>query len=292
MRLLEAAGMTGSRHALASWRACRDTRSAYNRRMSSLSRLLSPSTRSVPMQRETLRIRLDDGREIEVTRVRDPRARRIRLSVSERGARLTLPLRASLTAGDAFLREHRDWLATQLAEHGSALPLRRDTTTALPLRDASHAVHWEQGRYSHAQLRDDGTIVFAAPAQAGPDALRRALREFYEAQARADIARWMPTYLAGLPRPPSRVRLKVMSSQWGSLAPDGTLTLDLALVLGQPAAFEYVLVHELCHLIHADHSRAFWREVEARCPDWRHARDYFRDHGRRLKGDLHALLNA
>lgn len=244
------------------------------------------------MQRETLRIRLEDGREIEVTRVRDPRARRIRLSVSERGARLTLPLRASLKAGDAFLHEHRGWLAAQLADHGDARPLDRAATTGLPLREACCPVRWETGRYSHAQLRDDGTIVFAAPAQAGPDALRRALREFYEAQARADIARWMPAYLAGLPRPPSRVRLKVMSSQWGSLAPDGTLTLDLALVLGRSSAFEYVLVHELCHLIHADHSRAFWREVETRCPDWREARDYFREHGRRLKGELHALLTG
>ena len=67
-----------------------------------------------------------------------------------------------------------------------------------------------------------------------------------------------------LPRAPSRLRLRMMSSQWGSLAPDGTLVLDLALVLGRAAAFEYVLVHELCHLIHADHSRrsgARWRRV-------------------------------
>jgi predicted metal-dependent hydrolase len=82
----------------------------------------------------------------------------------------------------------------------------------------------------------------------------------------------------------------VLSSQWGSLAPDGTLTLDLALVLGRPSAFEYVLVHELCHLIHADHSPRFWREVEARCPDWKDARDYFHADGRRLKAALHALL--
>ncbi len=259
--------------------------------MPSPSRLLSPSARSATLLRDTLRVRLDDGREIEVARVRDPRARRIRLSVSERGARLTLPMRTSLVAGDAFLQQHRAWLTAQLAEHGDAQPLLRDATTHLPLRGVRLPVRWRRGRYSHVQLDGDG-IVFDAPDQAGPAALRRALREFYEAQARADIARWMPGYLAGLPRTPSRVRLKVMSSQWGSLAPDGTLTLDLALLLGAPSAFEYVLVHELCHLLHADHSPAFWREVEARCPDWRVSRDYFRAQGRRLKGDLHALLSA
>ncbi|MCD9029106.1 M48 family metallopeptidase [Luteimonas sp. BDR2-5] len=257
--------------------------------MPSLSRLLSPSTKSPSTLRDTLSLQLDDGRDIEVLRVRDPRARRIRLSVSERGARLTLPLRASLVAGDRFLQQHRDWLAEQLAAHGQAPPLRRDTTTALPLRGALLPVRWHCGRFSHVQLAGDG-LDFHAPERAGPAALQRALRDFYEAQARSDIGRWLPGYLPGLPRPPSRIRLKVMSSQWGSLAPDGTLTLDLALLLGRPEAFEYVLVHELCHLIHADHSRGFWREVEQRCPRWREARDYFHAEGRQLKASLHALL--
>ncbi|WP_157723039.1 YgjP-like metallopeptidase domain-containing protein, partial [Stenotrophomonas pictorum] len=108
---------------------------------------------------------------------------------------------------------------------------------------------------------------------------------------RADVGRWLPAYLPGLPRAPSRLRLKVMSSQWGSLAPDGSMALDLALILGRPSAFEYVLVHELCHLLQANHSPAFWVEVEARFPHWRQERDYFHAEGRRLKATLRMLLS-
>lgn len=255
---------------------------------------LSPPSQKAParLQRDSIPFVLADGRRIDVLRVRDPRARRIKLSVGERGARLTLPPRASLVAGDRFLHEHRDWLAEQLlAMGGAATPLARGEPGAVPLRDARLPVRWSEGRITRAWL-DGESVEIQSPAQAGPAAITRALRDFYEAQARADVGRWLPAYLHGLPRPPSRIRIKAMSSQWGSLAPDGTLSLDLSLVLGAPAAFEYVLVHELCHLVHADHSRAFWREVEARCPEWRTARDYFHAHGRRLKGDLHALLSG
>ncbi len=262
--------------------------------MRSLFRLLSP-TRAAPatprIQRDTIQFSLENGRCIEVLRVRDPRARRVKLSVDERGARLSMPLRASLVAAERFLHEHRDWLATQLAVHaqGGAC-LQRDVTAALPLRGVMQPLRWTAGRATRLDIDTDGSLLFMTPAHAGDTALQRGLRDFYEAQARADVGRWLPAYLKELPRAPRRVVFRRTTSQWGSLAPDGSLSLDLALVLARPSAFEYVLVHELCHLLHADHSRRFWAEVEARCPGWHAERDYFRVHGRQLKGQLRALL--
>jgi len=262
--------------------------------MRSLFRLLT-TARTEPkpaIQRDSIGFVLADGRRIDVLRVRDPRARRIKLSVDERGARLSLPLRASLLAGERFLFEHRDWLTAQFAAqaHAGIEPVRRDATNELPLRGEMLPLRWESSRASRLELDGDGSaLLFRAPASAGDPALQRALRDFYEAQGRADVGRWLPKYLSGLPRAPRRIVFKRTSSQWGSLAPDGTLMLDLALVLARPSAFEYVLVHELCHLLHADHSRRFWREVEARFPAWRGERDYFHAEGRRLKGTLRAL---
>lgn len=255
-------------------------------------RLLAPRARSVGrVEREAVEFTLPDGRLIEMTRVRDPRARRLRLSVDERGARLTLPPRSSLVAAERFALEHGSWLAEQIDRYTiDALPtLIKGETVALPLRGDSLPVEWREGRFTRLQAEADGHLLFIANPRAGDPALRRALRDFYEAQARADVGRWLPRYLSGLPCAPRRVRLKVMSSQWGSLAPDGTMALDLGLVLARPSAFEYVLVHELCHLVHADHSHAFWREVEARFPDWRAERDYFHAEGRRLKAMMRAL---
>ena len=258
--------------------------------MPSLFRLLAPKPRTI--ERESLELELPDGRTINLQRVRDPRARRLRLSVDERGARLTMPLRASLANGERFVAEHGDWLTKQLARFQlDGVPaLERDVSAQMPLRGAMLPLQWQQGRFARLQYESDvEAFVFTLPAKAGDSTVRRVVRDFYEAQARVDVGRWLPRLLADLPRAPRRITFKMMSSQWGSLAPDGSMALDLSLVLARPSAFEYVLVHELCHLIRADHSRAFWREVELRFPHWREERDYFHAEGRRLKATLRAL---
>jgi predicted metal-dependent hydrolase len=261
-----------------------------------LRRFLDPAARAAPRSvdadRVTLQVVLPDGREVPVLRVRDARARRIKLLVSERGARLTVPPRASMREAERFLAEHLSWLAQQLERRAPPPPLAPfefGADAALPLRGERVPLAWDQGRVLRV-VRSDAGIAITHPAQARAASLRRAIKEFYVAEARRDLGRWMPKYLPTLPRAPRLLRLRPLRSLWGSLSPDDALSLDLALVLGPPAAFEYVLVHELCHLIHPNHSRAFWREVERRCPDWRAQRAWFRGEGLDLKAELARLV--
>src|SRR5688500_15450189 len=116
--------------------------------MSRLFRLLAPPPRAI--ERDSFPLRLDDGRTIEVARVRHPRARRLRLSVDERGARLTLPPRASLASGERFAAEQRGWVAAQLARFApaAAVGLVPGETAFLPLRGGLLPVEWRIGRYA------------------------------------------------------------------------------------------------------------------------------------------------
>ena len=258
-----------------------------------LRRLIAPPRAQPVSGSETITLRLPDGNELPVLRVRHPRARRIKVSVSERGVRLTLPMRASLRAADAFLLEHRDWIAAQLPRWKAAqdvAPFGFDTES-IPLRGESIPLTWREGRYARV-LREDDRVVIQLPPCAGIASAQRALREFYLVEARADVARWLPKYLADLPRPPSALRIRPLASLWGSLSARDALSLDLAMVLGRPSAFEYVLVHELCHLLHRNHSRTFWRAVEARWPQWREERTYLHADGAVLKAGMRRLIAA
>ncbi len=65
----------------------------------------------------------------------------------------------------------------------------------LPLR-------WQEGRYARLEIDAHGACV-QWPTRGGDATLRRLLREFYEAQTRADVGRWLPKYLPTLPRAPA-----------------------------------------------------------------------------------------
>jgi hypothetical protein len=267
--------------------------------------LFGASPDAAPARESTrLDVMLADGASVPLLRVRDRRARRLRLTVSERGVRLTVPWRVSERVASAFVHDHLEWIATQwrrLRDPRPPVDWAFGAVARLPFAGADWPVEWVDARSARIErvAPDDGgsddagpgRLRIHAPCGASAAALRRALLDFYGVEARAAVHRWLPAYLPGLPRPPRAFRVRALSSLWGSLAPDGTVSLDLALVLAPPSAFEYVLVHELCHLIHANHSPAFWREVEARCPDWRSSRALLRsDAGLGVKAALRALV--
>jgi predicted metal-dependent hydrolase len=69
-----------------------------------------------------------------------------------------------------------------------------------------------------------------------------------------------------VPRP--FIKIMKMKKRWGSLTKNGMLTLNLELIKTPKECVEYVLVHELCHLLHHDHSPEFYRLLDRSLPDW------------------------
>lgn len=70
-------------------------------------------------------------------------------------------------------------------------------------------------------------------------------------------------------RPP---RLRFTQSQWGSCSPRGVICLNTALLFLPPSVLKYIIVHELAHTVHRNHSRAYWREVSWAMPSYEKAK--------------------
>jgi predicted metal-dependent hydrolase len=77
----------------------------------------------------------------------------------------------------------------------------------------------------------------------------------------------------------TRIAIRDTRSRWGSCSSRGALSFTWRLALAPRHILDYVVVHELCHLVHMDHSKRFWSLVERVRPDFRAERDWLNDHG-------------
>ncbi|MCI9014102.1 MAG: M48 family metallopeptidase [Lachnospiraceae bacterium] len=114
------------------------------------------------------------------------------------------------------------------------------------------------------------------------DTQRAALTQRYIAAAREYFPKRAAHFQQFTGGTYSRITIRDQKTRWGSCSARGTLSFNWRLMLAPPAILDYVVVHELCHLTHMNHSPAFWQAVEAVCPDYRDSRRWLKEHGQEL----------
>lgn len=75
------------------------------------------------------------------------------------------------------------------------------------------------------------------------------------------------------------ITIRNQKTRWGSCSSTGNLNFNCLLMLAPDEVINYVVIHELCHLIEMNHSEAFWRQVEYVMPDYKEQRQWLKEHG-------------
>ena len=83
------------------------------------------------------------------------------------------------------------------------------------------------------------------------------------------------------------ITIRDQKSRWGSCSSRGTLSFNYRLMFAPPNVLDYVVVHELCHLTHMNHSKDFWHMVEHIMPDYKIYKSWLREHGQELSLENH-----
>lgn len=83
------------------------------------------------------------------------------------------------------------------------------------------------------------------------------------------------------------VTVRDQKTRWGSCSSRGTLSFNYRLIFAPPAILDYVVVHELCHLTHMNHSEDFWSMVAGVMPEYKEYRRWLREHGGELTLENH-----
>ena len=211
--------------------------------------------------------------------VRHRAARRMTIRVGPGGVRVTVPARARRADVEAFLGANRSWVADRLAEIPAAPPLADGARLALLDGGLTLAVAGRAGGGGRADRRDGRLVV--RPAADG--SLERPVERWYRRTALAELDARSRAVASDLGREVVHVAVRDPRSRWGSCTATGRLSFSWRLLLAPEDVLDYVVAHEVCHMVQADHSRAFWRLLEEVRPGHDGARRWLRENGERLR---------
>ena len=201
--------------------------------------------------------------DIPITMLRK-RVKYLRLRVVRPGVVvLNVPWYCPLATAKAFA----DSQATWLRQHYVAAPALRPTTVRCLGQTIPVSYQLARVRSVH---RDADQLVVSLRPQDHEHLLPRLLQRWYHDQLHDVLAVMVPHWQRTMQTPALTWRIRSMRSRWGSCAPrSGMVTFATGLVHYPHAAIEYVVIHELAHLFHPNHSAAFWDCVTRYCPQWR-----------------------
>lgn len=123
--------------------------------------------------------------------------------------------------------------------------------------------------------------VFYLAEASQPDA-RAIFEKWYKKAARQLFEKRVHYYAKKHGFQVAKIKLSSAKTRWGSCSSKGNINLVWRLVMAPLEIVDYVIVHELCHLREANHSKRFWAEVEAILPDYRLHRRWLRENAHQL----------
>lgn len=206
------------------------------------------------------------------------RARRIALRVRTggRGVELVLPRGVPKKLGLGFLARKRGWIAAQLDALPQPVPFAEGAT--IPVFGVPHRIRRDGD--PEAPPRAPRVAIAAGEIRVrGDDAgIARLVRGHLIMLARSELAGRARACAARLGREVRRVGVRDTRSRWGSCSAAGNLSFCWRLVLAPHSVIDYVVAHEVAHLVEMNHGPRFWQLVDSLHPGRAAARGWLREH--------------
>jgi len=206
------------------------------------------------------------------------RARRLTVRVFHSGrVEVVVPSRTSRSAVERFLERHRLWIEKKRAEaRKNAVPPEPFPPPHIDLAGAGESwrLHYAGGS-GRLRLKAVGPGLLSLSGQSLSEnpsdtrAVQNALRRWLCARAAEVLGPMLEACAREMELPYRRIAIRRQRTRWGSCSTRGTISLNCCLLFQRPEVVRYLLVHELAHVRHMNHSARFWELVARYCPDCR-----------------------
>ena len=214
------------------------------------------------------------------------RARRLAVRVHRTGrVEVVVPPRTSRAAVSAFLTQHRSWIETR---REAALRLKPPEVPFPPGEIRFPAVYetWRvhlAGGTGRLRIRESADELLVIAGDAGePQQVKESLRRWLMDRAQVVLGDHLADCAREFGFTYQRLSIRRQRTRWGSCSVKGTISLNCCILFQPPEVLRYLLLHELSHTRHMNHSRAFWDCVGRCCPDYRNLDRQLLDGWRRV----------
>lgn len=217
------------------------------------------------------------GRAVPLRFRRVASARRLilRIDRDNDGAVITLPPRVSQAEGEALVREKADWVLSRLKNLPPRVPF--ESGQSAPYLGDDHLIrHRPDAR--GAVWREDTEIHVAGK----PEHVSRRVADWFKREARREIVALADTRSAQLEKPYGRISIRDTRSRWGSCSSSENLNFCWRLIMAPYWVLDYVVAHEVAHLLHRNHGPQFWHAVEGLTGQTEQAKDWLARNGEGL----------
>lgn len=199
------------------------------------------------------------------------RARRLAVRVyPDARVEVVVPPRARPREVESFLAAQREWIESKRAQalrNRPAPEVFPPASVPLRLTNEDLRLHLAGGTGRLRVAEKDGLLRVSGAFT--PASLRAALLRWLLPAARARLEPRLAALAASTGVAYERLSIRRQRSRWGSCSLRGTISLNACLVFQRPEVVDYLIVHELMHVNHMNHSKRFWQAVERHCADWR-----------------------
>jgi predicted metal-dependent hydrolase len=201
------------------------------------------------------------------------RARRLSVRVYPGGrVEVVVPPGASPAAVQKFIGTHRQWIHRRIEDLSTAAATdqSRPASIKLPAIGRHYAVEYEHSGEDTARVRIAGENLLVVSGPLHNDrAIAAALRSWLVDLAHGQLGNELAKVAAEPGFRYARAQIRRQRTRWGSCSASGTISLNVCLLFLRPQVVRYLLLHELCHTRHMNHSARFWALVESIEPDYR-----------------------
>ncbi|UVI33548.1 M48 family metallopeptidase [Paenibacillus spongiae] len=167
------------------------------------------------------------------------------------------------------VEHHGKWILEKL----QLLAKARETTKTKEYQDQGKFLHLGKEYFLH-ELIETGDL--------NEEELKRNLKRFYFASCKKMIGERISRYQVQLKVKPKSIEIVESATKWGSCSSDKKLTFNYRLAMAPIEVIDYVIIHELCHLLHMNHDRSFWRRVGSIMPDYKEKEAYLARYGQAM----------